>query len=50
MVKKRHALSVDEEIWKRAKAKAALEGMTLQETFEKLLKGWADDKIEIERK
>ncbi len=50
MVKKRYALSVDEEVWKRAKAKAALEGMTLQETFEKLLKGWVDEKIRIEKK
>lgn len=50
MVQKRYAVSVDEEIWKRAKAKAALEGITLQDAFEKLLKGWVDEKIKVEKK
>ena len=50
MASKTYPMRVDEEIWKRVKAKAALEGITLREAIERLLKGWIDEKIKIEKK
>ena len=50
MALKQYPMRVEEEIWRRAKAKAALEGITLREAIEGLLKGWIDGKLEIEKK
>ncbi len=50
MAQKRTAVRVDEDIWKQAKAKAALEAITLQEALDRLLKGWIDGKLNIEKK
>ena len=50
MPQKRTAVRVDEDIWSQAKAKAALERITLQEALERLLKGWIDGKIKIDKK
>jgi len=37
---KRFIVDVDPEIWKRVKAKAALEGRTLRSVVETLLRAW----------
>ena len=50
MVLKQYPMRVEEELWKRAKAKAALEGITLREALESLLKGWINGKLKIEKK
>ncbi len=50
MAIKQYPMRVEEEIWRRAKAKAALEGITMREAVERLLKGWIDGKLEIEKK
>ncbi len=50
MAQKTYPMRVEEDIWKRVKSKAALEGITLREAIERLLKGWIDGKIKIDRK
>ncbi len=50
MALKQYPMRVEEEIWKRAKAKAALEGITMKEAIERLLQGWTDGKLKIEKK
>ena len=50
MAIKQYPLRVEEKIWRQAKAKAALEGITLKETFERLLKGWIDGELNIDKK
>jgi predicted HicB family RNase H-like nuclease len=50
MALKTYPMRVEEQIWRQAKAKAALEGITLREAIERLLKEWIDEKIKIEEK
>lgn len=50
MALKTYPMRVEEQIWRQAKAKAALEGITMREAIERLLRGWIDEKIEIEKK
>ena len=50
MALKSYPLRVEEEIWRRTKAKAALEGITLREAIERLLKGWIDEQLKVEKK
>jgi predicted DNA binding CopG/RHH family protein len=50
MVLKQYPMRVEEEVWRRVKAKAALEGMTIKEAIERLLRGWVDGKLKIEKK
>ena len=50
MAQKRTAVRIDENIWKQAKAKAALEGITLQGALEGLLQGWINGKLNIDKK
>jgi hypothetical protein len=49
-MKHTYPMRVDERIWRQAKSKAALEGITLREAIERLLEGWIDEKIKIEKK
>jgi predicted HicB family RNase H-like nuclease len=44
---KQYPMRVDEEIWRRAKSQAALEGITLREAIERLLQAWVDGKIDL---
>lgn len=41
---------IEENIWRQAKAKAALEGVTMREVIEQILKAWAEGKIKLEKK
>jgi hypothetical protein len=50
MAVKQYPLRIEADLWKKAKAKAALEGITLKEAFERFLKGWIDGKLKIEKK
>ncbi len=50
MALKQYPMRVEEDVWKKAKAKAALEGITLREALENLLKGWIDGKLKIGKK
>ena len=50
MALKTYPMRVEEQIWRQAKAKAALEGITLRESIERLLKGWIDGKLKINEK
>ncbi len=49
MALKTYPMRVEEQIWRQAKAKAALEGITLREAIERLLKGWVDGKIKTDK-
>jgi len=50
MALKTYPMRVEEQIWRQAKAKAALQGITLKETIERLLKRWIDGEINIDKK
>ena len=50
MALKIYPMRVDEEIWRRVKAKAALEGITLREAVEKLLEDWINGTLKIDKK
>lgn len=47
---KQYLLNVEDEIWKKVKSKAALEGITLRVAIERLLKGWIDGELKTEKK
>ncbi len=49
-MKHMYPMRVEEEIWRLAKSKAALDRITMREAIERLLKGWIDGKIKIEKK
>lgn len=50
MAAKTYPMRVEEEIWRKAKAKAALEGITMKEAIERFLRGWIDGRLKIEKK
>ena len=50
MALKTYPMRVEEQIWRQAKSKAALEGITLREAIERLLIGWIDEKLNIDKK
>lgn len=43
-----YPLRIKETIWRKAKAKAALDKITLRKVIEELLEGWIDGKIMIQ--
>ena len=47
---KQYPMRVDEQLWRQAKARAALEGITLRETIEKLLEAWISGKLKIDKR
>jgi hypothetical protein len=50
MAMKQYNLTVEDEIWKKVKSKAALDGITLKEAIGGLLKGWIDGELKIVKK
>jgi len=42
-----YGLRLDKVIWRKAKAKAALEGITMKEALERMLTAWTEGRIEI---
>jgi len=50
MALKTYPMRVEEQIWRQAKARAALEGITLKEAIERLLRGWIEGKMEVKKK
>lgn len=49
MALKTYPMRVEEQIWRQAKSKAALEGITLREAIEKLLSAWIEGKFNLKK-
>jgi len=50
MALRQYPMRIEELLWRKAKSKAALEGMTLREALETLLRLWIDGKVDVEVK
>lgn len=47
---KQYPLRIDEKIWRASKSKAALEGITMRELIERMLKAWVEGEINLPEK
>ena len=47
---KQYPMRVEEQIWRQAKARAALDGVTMREAIERLLIAWAKGEFDTDKK
>lgn len=47
--RKNYLMRVDEMLWRRAKSKAALEGITMREAIERLFLAWLEGRVDIKK-